>query len=186
MRYFALVLPSQFLFIYFFFFFPHPSKPWEYRQWGRECKQQHPPCFPCCLEGFLQKLWVALSRSCHTSPHKWGMRCWRGCAGGGLVVTWDTQACAWNARSMCGWKCLLSKHCRCLISLPPDSRTRHFSPCGHANLTSVRATPAWGFASSCASAAALRSESEASGVSSAQLHPPFAARFTLEVTGAES
>lgn len=64
--------------------------------------------------------------------------------------------------------------------------TRHFLPCGHANLTSVHATLAWGFASSRASAAALRSESEASGVSSAQLHPPFVARFTLEVTGAES
>lgn len=67
------------------------------------------------------------------------MRCWRGCAGGGLAVTWDTQACAWNAKSMCGWKCLLSKHCRCLISLPPDRWNSaffavwtckpHFRPC---------------------------------------------------------
>lgn len=76
---------------------------------------------------------------------------------------------------------------KCLISLPPD-RWNWGSAClvcRHGGL--VHSAAVWGFVLCCIvfPLHLSRLDSKASGVPSAQLHPPLVARFTLEVAGVE-
>lgn len=70
----------------------------------------------------------------------------------------------------------------------PGIRVYSMCSCTLGRLALVYYTSVWGFVL-CGVGFPLhisRSDSKASGVSSAQLHPPLVARFALEVTGAES